>query len=128
MTPPGRTEEILDAAGLEAYMIEIRFKERALTCSALTCTNIINWIKRNQREWLNDYLSSKPSGNAYTSLLRLLERFCHCHGFSQQRATKVKQLHDDLLDARDDFAAAFHRKYCDYDSDAIYTTHKVGEL
>ncbi|KAF0695681.1 Aste57867_13503 [Aphanomyces stellatus] len=83
MTPPGRSEEFPDSKGLVAYMIAIRFKERALTC-----TGIINWIKKNQRQRLTEYLAPKTAGCRYSTLLRLLERFCHRHCYSQQRAVQ----------------------------------------
>ncbi|KAH9110570.1 hypothetical protein LEN26_002467 [Aphanomyces euteiches] len=90
-----------------------RAKERALTC-----THVIKWIKKNHREWLRSYLSDKSNG--YKSLLRLLQRFSHRHGFSRQRPGKLKLKQDVLVSIRDEFAADFHRQYEAYDDCSRY--------
>ncbi|KAF0694502.1 hypothetical protein As57867_007827, partial [Aphanomyces stellatus] len=99
LTLPGRPEDFPDPDGLVAFMVDMRARERALTC-----THIINWIKHNERDWMVTYLARKAPGSGYNSLLRLLQRFCHRHGFTQQRPSKAKQHRNDLLDVRDKFA------------------------
>ncbi|RHZ18810.1 hypothetical protein DYB31_014216, partial [Aphanomyces astaci] len=63
--PGGRPEQFPDPPGLVQYINDLRDAERALTTM-----HIIIWIKRNQRTWLLDYLSTKAAGSGYKSLLQ----------------------------------------------------------
>ncbi|ETV64081.1 hypothetical protein H257_18981 [Aphanomyces astaci] len=59
-----RPEEIPDTAALEAFMHKLRDAERAVTC-----THLVNYLKRYHRAWLDGYLANKNCG--YQSLLKL---------------------------------------------------------
>ncbi|RHZ26499.1 hypothetical protein DYB37_011016 [Aphanomyces astaci] len=72
----GRPEEIPDTAALEAFMRKLRDAERAVTC-----THLVNYLKRYHHAWLDGYLANKNCG--YQSLLKLLQRFCHRYGFTR---------------------------------------------
>ncbi|RLO02517.1 hypothetical protein DYB28_001744 [Aphanomyces astaci] len=63
----GRPEEIPDTTALTAF--KLREAERAMTC-----THLVNYLKRHHRQWLDTYLGEKHSG--YQTLLRLLQTFC----------------------------------------------------
>ncbi|KAF0714451.1 hypothetical protein As57867_003852, partial [Aphanomyces stellatus] len=85
----GGPEEIPDTMALEAYMHKLRTAERAVTC-----THLVNFLKRNHQRWLEDYLATKNCG--YQSLLKLLQRFCARHGFTRQKPAKTKRTQEDL--------------------------------
>ncbi|RHY28298.1 hypothetical protein DYB32_006091 [Aphanomyces invadans] len=121
MTPPGPGEIFPDSDGLVAYMIDMRERERALTC-----THIINWIKRNQREWLTSYIATKKPGSAYNSLLKLMQQFCKRHGFSRQRSTKANRLKNEMLDARDEYAKKFHEEFAHFKDAEIYNADETA--
>ncbi|RHZ00841.1 hypothetical protein DYB37_012182 [Aphanomyces astaci] len=59
--------EIPDTTALTAF--KLREAERAMTC-----THLVNYLKRHHRQWLDTYLREKHSG--YQTLLRLLQTFC----------------------------------------------------
>ncbi|RHY41600.1 hypothetical protein DYB34_011981, partial [Aphanomyces astaci] len=50
---------------LATFMLKLRETERAVTC-----THLVNFLKRNHRELLDQYLQAKRSG--YETLLMLL--------------------------------------------------------
>ncbi|RQM31155.1 hypothetical protein B5M09_013602, partial [Aphanomyces astaci] len=74
---------IPNADGLEAFMHKRRDAELALTC-----THLVNYLKRNHKPWLEQYLSDHRSG--YKSLLKLLQQFCARHGFTCQKPVSSK--------------------------------------
>ncbi|RQM10758.1 hypothetical protein B5M09_014026, partial [Aphanomyces astaci] len=59
----GRPNCIPDSDGLEIFMHKRRDAEKALTC-----THLVNFLKRN-KDWLERYVANKTSG--YKSLLKL---------------------------------------------------------
>ncbi|RHY21798.1 hypothetical protein DYB36_011325 [Aphanomyces astaci] len=119
---PGRQpEQFPDLPGLVQCINDLRGAERALTTM-----HIINWIKRNQRTWLLDYLSIKAAGSGYKSLLQLLRRFCRRHGFSRQRLAKSKKTQGDLSELRDEFALEFHRSYSAHSKECTYNVDETG--
>ncbi|KAF0706512.1 hypothetical protein AaE_014070, partial [Aphanomyces astaci] len=119
---PGRQpEQFPDLPGLVQCINDLRGAERALTTM-----HIINWIKRNQRTWLLDYLSIKAAGSGYKSLLQLLRRFCRRHGFSRQRLAKSKKTQGDLSELRDEFALEFHRLYSAHSKECTYNVDETG--
>ncbi|RHY32166.1 hypothetical protein DYB32_002800 [Aphanomyces invadans] len=63
---------------------------------------------------------------AYNSLLRLLQRFFQCHGFSRQRQTENKLKQSVLNEAHQQFAADFHREYASYDKNCVYNVDETG--
>ncbi|RHY48077.1 hypothetical protein DYB30_012031 [Aphanomyces astaci] len=89
----GRPEELPGSASLEAYMTKLRGEERAVTC-----THLINFLKRNHRDWLYQYLAA--SASSYKSLLKLLQRFCARHGFTRKKPAKTKLTQGDLAEIR----------------------------
>ncbi|KAF0706047.1 hypothetical protein AaE_014280, partial [Aphanomyces astaci] len=119
IVPGGRPETFPDPDGLVLFMNEMREQERALTT-----THIVNWIK-HQADWLRSYVARKKPGAGYQSLLSLLQRFCHRHGFSRQRPGKNKQSQAALVEVRDKFAE-FHREYRGFGPEAIYNVDETG--
>ncbi|RLO05078.1 hypothetical protein DYB28_004799 [Aphanomyces astaci] len=93
---------------------------------ALTTTHIVNWIKRHQADWLCFYVARKSPSAGYQSLLSLLQRFCHRHGFSRQRPGKNKQSQGALVEVCDKFAVEFHREYRGFGPEAIYNVYETG--
>ncbi|ETV74099.1 hypothetical protein H257_11401 [Aphanomyces astaci] len=81
----GRPEELPGSASLEAYKTKLRGEERAVTC-----THLINFLKRNHRDWLDQYLAA--SASSYKSLFKLLQRFCARHGFTRQKPAEVNEV------------------------------------
>ncbi|RHY75504.1 hypothetical protein DYB26_016092, partial [Aphanomyces astaci] len=110
----GRPEEIPDITALIAFMLKLREAERAVTC-----THIVNYLKRHHRKWLDTYLGEKHRG--YQTLLRLLQMFCGRHGFTRQRPTKAKRLQGDLGELRKAFALDFHTAF-----DTIFNVDETG--
>ncbi|KAH9100348.1 hypothetical protein LEN26_015934 [Aphanomyces euteiches] len=119
--PGGRPEEFPNPTGLEAFINEMRRQERALTM-----THIVNWVKKHERLWLQDYIATKKPGTGYDGLLRLLQRFCRRHGFSRQRAGMSKHSRADLLTKRNEFADDFHRTYRGFGPDCVYNVDETG--
>ncbi|KAF0709046.1 hypothetical protein AaE_012998 [Aphanomyces astaci] len=76
--------------------------------------------KRFQTDWLRTYLARKSLGTGYQSILRLLQRFCHRHGFSRRKAGCGTQSQVALIEVLDEFAEEFHRSYRQYGQDTVY--------
>ncbi|RQM29312.1 hypothetical protein B5M09_013771 [Aphanomyces astaci] len=121
IVPGGRPETFPGPDGLVLLMNEMREQERAMTT-----THIVNWIKQHQADWLRSYVARKKPGAGYQSLLRLLQRFCHRHGFSRQRPGKNKQSQAALVEVRDKFAVEFHREYRGFGPETIYDVDETG--
>ncbi|ETV74094.1 hypothetical protein H257_11396 [Aphanomyces astaci] len=83
------------------YINDLRDAERALTTM-----HIINWIKRNQRTWLLDYLSTKAAGSGYKAFLQLLRR--------------------ETCELRDEFALEFHRSHSAHSKECTYNVDETG--
>ncbi|RHY80718.1 hypothetical protein DYB35_011594 [Aphanomyces astaci] len=115
----GRPVEIPDSAALESFMHKLRDAERALTC-----THLVNFLKRNIRTWLATYLAEKNCG--YQSLLKLLQRFCHRHGFTRQKPARSKKIQVELATTRATFAADFHKAFDGFASDLIINVDETG--
>ncbi|RLO06125.1 hypothetical protein DYB28_007289 [Aphanomyces astaci] len=115
----GRPEEIPDTAALVAYMHKLREAERAVTC-----THLVNFLKRHHRPWLDVYLATKKAG--YPSLLRLLQRCCHRHGFTRQKAVKSKKTQADLEAIRAEFAADYHKAFDGFSPDTVINVDETG--
>ncbi|RHY58287.1 hypothetical protein DYB28_001230 [Aphanomyces astaci] len=111
-------EEIPDTAALEAFMHKLRDAERAVTC-----THLINY-QRYHRKWLDGYLANKNCG--YQSLLKLLQRFCHRHGFSRQKPTNSNKTQEDLAAIRTTFAADYHNVFVGFSGDSIINVDETG--
>ncbi|RHY24463.1 hypothetical protein DYB25_008479 [Aphanomyces astaci] len=99
----GRPEEIPDTAALEAFMLKLRDAERAVTC-----THLVNDLKRYHRAWLDGYLANKNCG--YQSLLKLL-----------QAKTQA-----DLAVIRSTFAAYYHKAFAGFSGDSIINVDETG--
>ncbi|RLO13906.1 hypothetical protein DYB28_015825, partial [Aphanomyces astaci] len=115
----GRPEEVPDTAALVAYMHKLRDAERAVTC-----THLVNFLKRHHRPWLDVYLATKKAG--YPSLLRLLQRCCHRHGFTRQKAAKSKKTQADLEAIRAEFAADYHKAFDGFSPDTVINVDETG--
>ncbi|CAK4889771.1 unnamed protein product [Aphanomyces euteiches] len=99
----GRPEIIPCVSSLVEHLTTLRDQELALSCS-----HMIQCLKYHANEWYLDYIEEKAGNkSAYKTLLRLLERFAHRHGFSRQRATMAKMTQEDLAALRAEFGAAF---------------------
>ncbi|RHY67047.1 hypothetical protein DYB38_010291 [Aphanomyces astaci] len=115
----GRPVELPCEDGLEILMHKLRDAERAVTC-----THLINYLKRHHKEWLAGYHASRRSG--YKSLLRLLQRFCARHGFTRQKPAKAKKSQVGLAATRSAFALDFHKAFCGYGDDVIVNVDETG--
>ncbi|RHZ25931.1 hypothetical protein DYB31_012917 [Aphanomyces astaci] len=87
---------------------------------------MITWIKVNQREWLFNYLATKKPDAAYNSLLKILQRFCKCHGFSRQRPTKNKLKKTVPAEVAAEFTGDFHHEYASYFMDCVFNVDEPG--
>ncbi|ETV71432.1 hypothetical protein H257_13315 [Aphanomyces astaci] len=120
LEPGGRYEVFPDPPGPIEFINHVRDNE----CALMT-THLILWMKANQREWLNNCLATKQQSTSYDAFLRLLQRFCHRHGFSRQRPTKNKVKQADLAEVQSDFAAEFHREYIAYGNECVYNVDEA---
>ncbi|OQR84322.1 hypothetical protein ACHHYP_13526 [Achlya hypogyna] len=91
---------------LVTFMKDLRREERILTTAKM-----VTWISSYHAGWLEDYMSKCTEKAAYNSLLRLLQRFAHRHGFVQRVpcVSKLRQGELDVIQA--EFALAFWTKY-----------------
>ncbi|KAF0690023.1 Aste57867_18567 [Aphanomyces stellatus] len=117
----GQPEEIPDTTALVAYMNKMRDNERALTC-----THLVNFIKRHHRHWLQEYLEEKKKGQEYRSLLKLLQLFCARHGFTQQKPAKSKKRQNELEEIRQAFAVDFYRVHDGFSPHAIFNVDETA--
>ncbi|RHZ28872.1 hypothetical protein DYB37_006877 [Aphanomyces astaci] len=78
---------------LKNYMHMLREAERAVTC-----THLVNFLKRHERPWLNEYLANKNCG--YQAFLKLLQRFCTKHDFTREKPSKAKKSQEELSASR----------------------------
>ncbi|RHY48754.1 hypothetical protein DYB30_009013 [Aphanomyces astaci] len=115
----GRPHELPDTAALVAYMHKLRAAERAVTC-----THLVNFLKRHHRPWLDEYLAAKKAG--YNSLLRLLQRCCHNNGFTRQKAEKSKKTQADLEAIRAEFAADYNKAFSGFSGEAVINVDETG--
>ncbi|RHY95819.1 hypothetical protein DYB35_002836 [Aphanomyces astaci] len=103
----GNPESFPDPVGLLEFIKEMR-------------------VRRFQTDWLRTYLAGKALGTGYQGILRLLQRFCHRHGFSRRKAGCGKQSQAALIEVRDEFAEEFHRSYRQYGHDTVYNVDETG--
>ncbi|RHZ15673.1 hypothetical protein DYB37_012412 [Aphanomyces astaci] len=115
----GRSTELPCSDALEEFMIKLRDAERAVTC-----THLVNYLKRNQKDWLDEYLAVKTCG--YKSLLQLLQRFCARHGFSRQKPAKAKRSQAELDLTRSTFAREFQKAFDGFSPDVIINVDETG--
>ncbi|RHZ18756.1 hypothetical protein DYB37_010528 [Aphanomyces astaci] len=115
----GRPVMIPNADGLEAFMHKRRDAELALTC-----THLVNYLKRNHKPWLEQYLSDRQSG--YKSLLKLLQQFCAHHGFTRQKPAKSKQTQEQLEKVRQEFAQDFNVAFSGFSPSVIINVDETG--
>ncbi|RHY00133.1 hypothetical protein DYB36_013388 [Aphanomyces astaci] len=115
----GRPVMIPNADGLEAFMHKRRDAELALTC-----THLVNYLKRNHKPWLEQYLSDHRSG--YKSLLKLLQQFCAHHGFTRQKPAKSKQTQEQLEKVRQEFAQDFNVAFSGFSPSVIINVDETG--
>ncbi|RLO08543.1 hypothetical protein DYB28_007435 [Aphanomyces astaci] len=112
----GGPTEIPNTTALETYMHMLRDAERAVTC-----THLVNFLKRHERPWLDDYLANKNCG--YQALLKLLQRFCAKHDFTRQKPTKAKTSQEELSVTQTAFPQVFNKAFIGYTPDAILDTY-----
>ncbi|RHY12818.1 hypothetical protein DYB37_004812 [Aphanomyces astaci] len=117
----GRPTILPEPTALLSFMQDRRAKERALTC-----THMINYLKKNHQCWLMEYIARQKPGSGYGNLLSLLEDFCGRHGYTHQLACKSKKILSDLESTRDVFAVLFHDKYGEYSDDCVYNVDETG--
>ncbi|RHY19890.1 hypothetical protein DYB32_010151 [Aphanomyces invadans] len=110
---------IANADGLEAFMHKRRNVELALTC-----THVVNYLKRNHKSWLEEYLSNRLSG--YKSLLKLLQQLCARHGFTCQKPAKSMQTQEQLEKVRQEFAQDFNVAFSGFDPSLIINVDETG--
>ncbi|RHZ05797.1 hypothetical protein DYB26_011133 [Aphanomyces astaci] len=115
----GRPTEIPNTTALETYMHILRDAEWAVTC-----THLVNFLKRHERPWLDEYLANKNCG--CQALLKLLQRFCAKHDFTRQKPSKAKKSQQELSATRAAFAQVFNKAFIGYTSDAIFNVDETG--
>ncbi|KAH9123664.1 hypothetical protein AeMF1_005418 [Aphanomyces euteiches] len=109
-------------AELLEYMRARRAEERYLRIF-----HLMNWVKKNQHEWLTSYVDSKTSQEkAYDSLRRLLCRFCERYRFTQRVPCVNKVLQSVLEEVWLGYAAHFWSKYSDYPPSRILNADETG--
>ncbi|OQR87762.1 hypothetical protein ACHHYP_20350 [Achlya hypogyna] len=106
----GRPPSIPFSQGLLTYIKDLCRASRAVTVSRL-----IEFIKPEEPEWLQNYVATK----APDSLMRLLREFIYRHGFSRKRATSKKLAEDELEGEKEAFATEFWSCFSDVPSDSI---------
>ena len=93
---------------------------------ALTCTHMVNYLKKHQNTWLQGYIQRQKEGCGYDNLLKLLQRFCGRHGYTHQQASLAKRTITDLESTRADFASRFHREHGGVEDDCVYNVDETG--
>ncbi|RHY24802.1 hypothetical protein DYB32_008683 [Aphanomyces invadans] len=117
----GRPTIIPEPSALLDFMNARRQQERALTCS-----HMINFLKKNQGEWLKAYLARQKVGCGYDHLLRLLQDFCRRNGYTHQQACMSKRIVTDLESTRIDFAKEFHEKHGHVPDNCVYNVDETA--
>ena len=120
----GRKPDIPDQHSLITFMKDTRREGLPLTS-----VQMIHYLKTHHQEWLTGYLQDprkKNSKTAYNALLRMLQRFCHRHGFSRQRTTRAKKKIKDLEETRREFSTWFHDGFGEIASDNLYNCDETG--
>ncbi|KAH9132617.1 hypothetical protein LEN26_007349 [Aphanomyces euteiches] len=83
--------------------------------------HMMNWIKRNQKPWLEQYIQAKKSeATAYDSLGRLLRRLFERHRYTQRVPCPSRVLQCVLDEVWLGYAALFWSKYSQYPSRKTY--------
>ncbi|KAF0683003.1 Aste57867_24913 [Aphanomyces stellatus] len=121
MIGSGRPRILPEPNSLLAFMDARRHQERALTCS-----HMVNFLKKHHQPWLQAYIARQPDGNGYDNLLRLLQRFCARHGYTYQQACNAKRTITDLESTRAEFAARFYSDHGDMPDDCVYNVDETG--
>ncbi|RLO08553.1 hypothetical protein DYB28_006508 [Aphanomyces astaci] len=62
----------------------------------------------------------------YQSLLKLLQRFCHRHGFTRQKPAKSKKTQADLAAIRSTFDADYRKAFAGFSGDSIINVDETG--
>ncbi|RHZ04827.1 hypothetical protein DYB37_011305 [Aphanomyces astaci] len=117
----GRPPILPEPDALLVFMDSRRHQERALTCS-----HMVNYLKKHQNEWLQTYIARQADGCGYDNLLRLLQRFCARHGYTYQQACTAKRTITDLESTRAEFAARFHKDHGSHPDDCVYNVDETG--
>ena len=103
----GRKEIIPFARELMKFV-----KDRRENHKRVSGVHLLGFIKLYRKQWLLQYLATKPSSEVgYNSLLHLCHQFLHRHKFSYRIPVMAKALDDDLIKVRDDFALKFWAKH-----------------
>ncbi|RHY13806.1 hypothetical protein DYB36_012709 [Aphanomyces astaci] len=117
----GRPPILPEPDALLVFMDSRRHQERALTCS-----HMVNYLKKHQNEWLQTYIARQADGCGYDNLLRLLQRFCARHGYTYQQDSTAKRTITDLESTRAEFAARFHKAHGGLPDDCVYNVDETG--
>ncbi|KAF0694709.1 Aste57867_14436 [Aphanomyces stellatus] len=117
----GRPRILPEPDALLAFMDERRHQERALTC-----THLIQFLKRNQQAWNRDYISRQKHGCGYDHLIRLLQDFCGYHGYTHQQACKSKKVLTDLESTRTQFAKVFYEDHGDTPDNCVFNVDETA--
>ncbi|CAK4129259.1 unnamed protein product [Aphanomyces euteiches] len=111
----GRKQILPDPEALLDFMNCRRHQERALTC-----THMIQFLKRTQHQWLEQYLARQKAGCGYDNLHSVLQDFCTRNGYSYQQACPAKRTISDLV------AELFHKKYGMYTPDREFNVDETA--
>ncbi|OQR83710.1 hypothetical protein ACHHYP_14377 [Achlya hypogyna] len=109
-------------SSLITFMKDTRREEHILTTIGM-----IGWIKTHHQAWLNTYLAAKKNPvSGRNSLLRLLQRFAHRHGFVQRVPCVSKMLQGELLRLQLEYSVSFWRQYESYKPNEILNVDETA--
>ncbi|RHY25891.1 hypothetical protein DYB32_008024 [Aphanomyces invadans] len=117
----GRPAILPEPSALLDFMNSRRQQERALTC-----THMINFLRKRQHQWLSDYIARQKEGRGYDHLLKLLQEFCGRNGYTHQQACLSKRVVTDLESTRIEFVKEFHAKHGHFKDDCVYNVDETS--
>ncbi|KAF0684579.1 Aste57867_23450 [Aphanomyces stellatus] len=118
----GRRQKIPSAGEMHQFMLDVLHAEHFLTH-----IHMITFMKQHHMEWLESYLKSKKNDEcAYHSLLRLCQRFTARCRFLQRVPCLTEVPREDIIETRDNFAAAFWDKFRDFADGGIINVDKTS--
>ncbi|OQR85779.1 hypothetical protein ACHHYP_11385 [Achlya hypogyna] len=108
---------------LRAFLVEQRERNRGV--NAVT---MMEWVKLNQPEWLQEYMErATDAETAYTSLRRLVRKAAGTLSFRWRRARPASKLTPALLAAeKAKFVAMFWQKHADLNDADVINVDETG--
>ncbi|KAH9125352.1 hypothetical protein LEN26_009587 [Aphanomyces euteiches] len=117
---PGRPEILPGGDDLLDYMVAMREKH-----FPLTTYHVVQQVKANNQEWVNEYSTSKE--DPYKSLCGLCRDFVYRHGFSRRRASMAKALTSaQMLEIRQKFLEEIWPENDHFDDSNVINCDETG--